>query len=312
MKTRTVLVTGAGGFLGRRLVPALCGAGWDVLGVSRPGRAMIPEIRTIELDLEEQAEVGGFEKLDAFVPHLDAVCHLAAFIPPRQDDAQHASRCLRMNALLTLQLARWATGKGCRFLYTSTANMYNRSGMQPEPPANERESIYPSARACFYFASKLAGELFVEHVRRTLGLSAVILRIASVFGPGMPEKCGAARFLAAAAAGGVLDVWGGKARQDWVHVDDVVTAIVAALHSGDQGVYNVASGESHTVLEFAQLAAEVYSDTRPTIQVLPVEPPEDLGFRPLSIEKAQQAWGFFPRRLEESIRWYRRVMEAAA
>jgi nucleoside-diphosphate-sugar epimerase len=312
VKSRTVLVTGASGFLGRRLVPALCAAGWNVIGVSRSGRATIQGIRIIELDLEAEVEAGRFSTLDDLIPHLDALCHLAAFKPPQQNDPQYVSRCLRVNAELTLQLALWAARKGFPLLYASAANMYVRKEMQPEPPAHEEESVYPAAGACFYLSSKLAGELFLEHARRTLGLSAIILRIASIFGPGMPEQSCAARFLSAAAAGGKLDVWGGKARHDWVYVHDVVAAVIMALQSGDQGVYNIASGESHTVLELAKLAAEVYSDRRPTIRVRTAEGPEDLGYRPVSIEKAQQAWGFSPRGLVESIRDYRRAAEAVA
>lgn len=312
MKSPTVLVTGSSGFLGQRLVPALSAAGWNVFGISRSGSKTNQGIRTIELDLESHAESGGFEAIEALVPHLDVVCHLAAFIPPRQDDATYASKCFRVNALLTLQLAQWAARKGCRFLYASTANMYAWNAMQPEKPAHEDEPISPTARACFYLVSKLGGELFLEHVRRTLGLSTTTLRIASIFGPGMPEKSCAARFLSAAAAGGTLDVWGGKALHDWVHVDDVVAAILAVLQSGAQGVYNIGSGESHSVLGFAKLASEVYSDSRPTIRVRQTDGTEDLGFRPVSIEKARQAWGFSPRGLVESIRSYRSVREIAA
>src|SRR5207237_1208649 len=151
-----------------------------------------------------------------------------------------------------------------------------------DEPASEDTSAFPTERASYYLASKLSADVFLEHLRQSAKLPVTTLRLTSVFGPGMLDKSGAARLLAAAAAGDVLDGWGGGlAKYDWIFIEDVVKAILAAVRIGPQGVYNVGSGRSHTVLEFAETAAEVYADAEPRVQVRPPEGRPDRGFRPI-------------------------------
>jgi UDP-glucose 4-epimerase len=239
------------------------------------------------------------------VEGVDAVCHLAAHIPGNFEDAVEAERCLRVNGLCTLQLAKSAAARRRRFVYFS-ANFYRYSPV----PVAEDAAVAPEERATYYLSSKFVGENFVEHLRRAAGLSAVSLRVGNVYGPGMPERSVVARFLAAGRAGEALQVWdGGIATYDYVHAADVAAVALAALERGEPGVYNIGGGRACSLLQLADAVADLFPE-RPRIVVLPPGGTAASGFPAMDIGKAARAWRYAPRPLSEGLRSYLRELEA--
>jgi dTDP-L-rhamnose 4-epimerase len=129
-----------------------------------------------------------------------------------------------------------------------------------------------------YAASKVAQEHLAGAWCRAGGGRAVLLRYHNVYGPGMPRDTPyagvAALFRSALLAGRAPQVTeDGAQRRDFVHVEDVASANVAAvaslLHDGPPGgpvrAYNVASGEQRTVLDLARTLSTALDGPQPQV-----------------------------------------------
>ncbi len=299
LAAQRVLVVGAGGFLGRHLVPVLAAAGHQVtaLGIREmdfysglPGVCVV--VATEDGPTLERA-----------VAASDAICHLAAFIPPDMETPSLAEACFRTNALFTLRLAQLAVEHRIpRFLYCSSGQIYQYS----ENPVAEDAPVYPAARGTYYLASKLMGELYVEHLRITAGLPAITFRLGNLYGPHASERSVVAKFMKAAAEGRPLEVWdSGVPQYDLVYARDIAALIVAALGCGEPGIYNAGSGQACSIMELAQAVAETFDDRKPEIVVKRSTGTMPPSFCALDIAKAAATWQFAPTPLRAALRLYR-------
>lgn len=291
--TAPVAVTGAGGFLGRRLVRALVAAGRPVLALARdPSR--VPAGSGVEVRRWEAGEDPGLPA------GLAAVVHAAAHRPARYDDPSEAHRCLEVNALATLALAGRAADAGAgRFVYLSAGNVYRPL----DRPAREDDPIWPSHRAPFYLGSKICGEFFLEALAGRLPVCR--LRPAAIYGPGMPPGL-VPTFLGRLRSGQPITVAdGGRYRADLVYVDDVVGAVLAAIDRGEEGPFNLGSGAATPVGELAALLVGLLGADPALVRV---EPPvgEAPGFAALDSGRAAARLGYRPRVAAEGLRdWLR-------
>jgi len=259
-----VLVTGAGGFVGRWLVPALLREGHEVLGTMLPGERPMEGLSEEErrrtrwrpLELRDGTSV-----LAAVAEAPDAVIHLAA-LASGAEARRDPGLAWEINAAGT---ARLAEGLGALrqerrgdplLLLISTAEVY---GAAPEPRARMEDDVpHPLSP---YAASKLGAEVAVAEVARRTGLRTIIARAFPHTGPGQTDRYvvpGFARRLQAARRIGAPVVKTGSLEpvRDFLDVRDVCAAYCALLARGRTGaVYNVASGEGHSLAElFTRLA----------------------------------------------------------
>lgn len=298
-----VLVTGASGFVGPHTVAALASRGHDVVALRR--RRDLPSAV-----LKNCAEVIAGDLRDPIVQqqavhNVEAICHLAAYIPENFGNHHEAESCYRTNALGTLELASVAAKEGIkRFIYISTANMYGPSSS----PATEADSVFPDKFASYYFVSKLAGEIHLVHACRQSATTAIALRIGSPYGPDEPKKKVVPTLIDLAARGKPLRVaHGGKPTYNFVFVKDVADCVASAVECGPPGIYNISSGEQTTLRELAQAVAATFDDREIEIEVDPWSRSSPTGFPAISIEKARQTWGFAPVALGEGLRRYRQT-----
>ena len=300
-----VLLTGAAGFLGRYVLAELSAAGHDVTALTHktplPKALAAQSARVIVGDIREA------QTWRETVSQVDCICHFAAYIPPNHDDHAYAEACLQANGLATLEIARTASKAGqCRFIYASAGNAYAFG----DAAADEGTLVYPADRAAYYLASKILGELYVEHLRRAAGLDAICFRISTPYGSGMAEKSVVAHFMKQASKGLPLQVLdGGLPRYDFVHAGDVARLAVAALTRGLPGVYNVGSGSAHSLAELAQAVAEIYPERKISIEIKPPSSSTLPGFGALSITKAAETWDYRPLSLREGLAAYRKRMD---
>lgn len=251
-----VLVTGAGGFVGRWLLPALVAEGHEVLGTRLPGEAppgFLSEaerrhVRWLPLDLQD---TGSVRAAVAEIP--DAVVHLAA-VASGAEARRDPGLAWEINAGGT---ARLADALGARrragvadplLLLVSTAEVYGtivpeRARLETDPPA----PVSP------YAASKLGAEIAVFETSRRTGLRVLVARAFPHTGPGQTDRYvvpAFARRLQAARRLGAASVKTGNLVpiRDFLDVRDVVQAYVSLLTRGETGeIYNVASGEGHSL-----------------------------------------------------------------
>ena len=211
---RLVLVTGASGVLGRRLLPQLAERGWRT-------RALLHERPVPEADEEARGSLEDAESLARAATGAQAVVHLAGLTHSRDPGAYE-----RLNADATAALARAAEAVGAeRLVHVSS------------------RAISPDGGA--YSVSKLRAE---EAVRRS-SVPWVIIRLAEVYGGDGRE--GVDRIVQAARDGSVVPIVGrGDDVVCPIHVDDAVAALAGALDASPGRTYTV-GGDCLTVADFA-------------------------------------------------------------
>jgi GDP-4-dehydro-6-deoxy-D-mannose reductase len=271
-----VFVTGADGFVGRRLVRALLVERHEVLAGCRPGGPAPDEwlgrdaSRARCLPLELMAP----PPLELGNEPLDAVVHLAAIssgADARRDPlgAWEANVIGTVRLLEVLAARRKAGTANPRVLLVSSGEVY---GVGPSRPRSETDPIEPMAP---YAATKAAGELAgLEYWRRT-GLEVIIARAFPHTGPGQSTRFvvpGFVERLKRARREGRHTVPTGNLEpvRDLLDVADVVTAYLALLDRGAAGqVYNVASGSGISVRELFDRLARLLN-----VNAVPVPDPE--------------------------------------
>ena len=292
------MITGASGFIGARLVAAALDAGWNVTALLRdPSR--LAHLDSGRLRTENWT-IGQDPVGNNLLSGADAIIHLAAFVPPDHENSGYATECFRVNALGTLELARQASEANVgRFVLFSSGQIYSAT----KKAASERALVYPIHRATYYLSSKLNAELFLQHQSFTKGLAVTILRVASVYGEGMPGTGIIPVFIKRISEScdiHVLD--GGAYAVDFVYVGDVVGAALRVIEKRTDGVVNIGSGQARTSLEVANVLVNVMKADRNCIKVHePDGTSRSLGFPALDIQKARKAFDYSPLTLEQGL-----------
>lgn len=229
-----VLITGVGGFLGRRLAAALLDRGHEVVGTVLADELLeLPGVECEALDVQDRAAVT--ELIARRNPH--SVVHFAALSHVGSSWTRIPEH-FRINVLGTEAVLDACPGR--RVLFASSAEVY---GVVDPPDLPIRED-QPLAPANPYAFGKAAAERLV---RRAGG---VVVRCFNVVGPGQAATFALPTFASQLARIGmglappVLRVGNLDAIRDFVHVDDAISGFVVALEQGPAGaVFNLASGE---------------------------------------------------------------------
>ena len=248
------LVTGGAGFIGSTLVDALLARGdrvtvVDDLSTGRLenlGAALDAGAKLIEEDIRDRAGLLAVAR----EAEPEVVFHLAAQIDVRKSVADPAFDA-SINVGGTANVLEVARAVGSRrLIFTSTGGAVYGEGDGQELPLREDAPIAPMAP---YGQSKFAAEGYLALYERLYGLSSAALRLGNVYGPRqdpLGEAGVIAIFCGLLPAGRRPTVYGdGRQTRDYIHVDDVVTAILAAAESTVTGPINVGTGRETDVLE---------------------------------------------------------------
>jgi UDP-glucose 4-epimerase len=249
-----VLVTGGAGFIGSHIVDALLARRADVTVVDhlrkspRPwlGEALRTGAQLHVVDVHDLTTMRG-----AFaVARPEVVLHLAAQADVRRSVADPAYDA-QVNVAGTVAVLEAAREVGARrVVLASTAAVY---GDPDQAPTGESAAIAPLSP---YGTSKAAAEWYLAQYTRLHGISTIALRMANVYGPRQDPHGEAgviAIFSGAAAAGRRAVIYGdGLQTRDYVFVDDVVRAWLAAAESDASGALNVSTGTETTLLDLAR------------------------------------------------------------
>jgi nucleoside-diphosphate-sugar epimerase len=174
-----ILVTGAGGFIGRQVCALLARQNVDVLGVDRYFSEPLP-CQTLTADLAGPHVIAHLFQEYPF----EAVVHLASLL--KTASLQEPSEAVRINVGVSLRLLELAVRNGVsRFIYGSSISVYGTKRFSEFGTVSERT---PASPEDVYGASKRFVEITGESYRRQAGLQFVALRISTVVGAGAHSK----------------------------------------------------------------------------------------------------------------------------
>ncbi|MDH5507562.1 MAG: NAD-dependent epimerase/dehydratase family protein [Anaerolineae bacterium] len=250
------LITGAAGYLGSALANHLAREGHQVRGLDDLSTG---EPHTLFEDVHfTRGDVNDRPKLWTLLQDVDCVYHLAARVKvaesllyPREYNA------VNVGGTVSMMEAMRDVGVG-RVVFISSGAVY---GDQQDQPLSEDAPPFPRSP---YAVSKLAGEYYVRTIGALWGIETVCLRVFNAYGPGqhIPPSHPPVipNFLRQAVRGGSVVVHGdGNQTRDFVYVDDVVSAMVAAATAPDvdRMVINVGRGEETSVRDLVNSIVEI-------------------------------------------------------
>jgi nucleoside-diphosphate-sugar epimerase len=306
------VVTGATGHLGRSVVHALAAHG-EVVAASRSGarpeapfgETTLGNVRALAVDIESDTCV---EALRAELgPHV-ALVHLAAWHPPRTAGTTplERRRLLAANTFGTMRVLEAArhnagqAGAGC-VVYASTFEVY---GLPEAPgPVLESSRLNPITD---YGATKLSGEDHLMAFAYEERTRVVALRLPAIYGPGEVTARALPNFLRRVAKGERPAIQGsGRDLRDQIHVRDAAAAVSCAIDADASGIFNIADGEPHSILQLAELAIQA-AGMAGAPELSPADKPS-YDFH-MSIERARRELGFEPKTklldgMREQLAW---------
>lgn len=247
-----IVISGAGGFVGVHVLDAFSAGRTDVIGFgTRPHPWRLEAVGPLRYETVEPGALTAF--LDGHRPRT--IINLAAAgAYPFQNDSY---RIPDVNVGMVDELARWAGSNGAALVHAGSSSEY---GTNCAGPAEDAEAAPNS----LYAVTKLAAtNLLADYARRD-GLRARVLRLYSVYGPLEEPRRLVPEIVRRVRAGELPPFADPETARDFVYIDDVVDAFVAAALSAHDPrspafrLYNVASGEATSMVEVANAIAQEF------------------------------------------------------
>ena len=266
MKSKKILVCGAGGFIGHHLVRRLKREGHWVRGVDlkKPEFSPIDADDFVVGDLRDQAVCR--KVLDQA---FDEVYQLAADMGGAGYifTGEHDADVMHNSALINLNIVELANKhKVGKIFYSSSACMYPAYNQEdPENPKCSEDSAYPAAPDSEYGWEKLFSERLYLSFNRNYNLQVRVARFHNIFGPegtyeGGREKAPAAicRKVANAPEGGEIEIWGdGKQTRSFLYIDECLDGMQKLMESDFIGPVNIGSDEMVTINQLVEMTMAI-------------------------------------------------------
>jgi nucleoside-diphosphate-sugar epimerase len=267
MRTRTAVVTGAGGFIGHHMVKFLKAEGYWVRGVD----VKEPEYEPSLADDFLLADMREFERSDEATRGVDEVYKLAADMGGIGYITAFHADVARNNVLINAHMLEAAHRNAAgRYFFSSSACIYPMY-LQHDPdvtPLKEADA-YPADPEEGYGWEKLYAEKLCQYYTEESKLDTRVARFHNIYGPlgtyeGGREKAPGAicRKVALASDGDEIEVWGdGLQTRSFTYVDDCVEGIYRITQSSYAEPLNLGSDELVTIDRLVDLVASVAGKT---------------------------------------------------
>lgn len=301
---KTVVVTGAAGFVGSHLCDRLVDSGATVIGVdnlitgSTENLASLltsPHFTFIEADVTQVPTT--------FLPgdkNIDCILHFASpASPPRYQ--QFPIQTYLVNSLATHNLLQYLknTNPNARFLFASTSEVYGDPQVHPQPESYWG-NVNPNGKRSCYDEAKRLGETICGVHQRDFGMDVRIVRIFNTYGPRMDINDGRVipNFIKESLAGEKISIYGdGSQTRSYCYIDDLVDGILLlASKEGLSGrTVNLGNPGEFTILETAHaIWRELHgSETKPELVFNALPEDDPLRRRP-DITRARELLGWEP------------------
>ncbi len=308
------LVTGAAGFIARRVIERLTEAGHQIIGVDNLNDAY--DVRLKEWRLQELTKNPDFtfikddicrrEFFDALTQEhkdIQAVIHLAARAGVRQA-TEIPEVYLQTNAAGTLNILEWCRKAGIsKLVMASSSSIYGAN--PPLPTPEEADSSHPLQ---IYAASKKAAEVMAYTYHHLYGLDTTILRFFTVYGPaGRPDMV-MFRFCQWVAEGKPVTITGdGTQMRGFTYLDDITDGVYKALDPIGYEIINLGGHETITINELLQ-KIEKRVGKKAIVNYIPRHP-ADANANWADVSKARRLLGWEPKisldeGIDQLVGWY--------
>jgi nucleoside-diphosphate-sugar epimerase len=241
-----ILVTGAGGVLGRNLVAVLRASNHTVFAAARQP---VPNANVRwDVNLHDVPDPE---------PHVETVVHAAARRGHYGGELTDADVLFQTNVFGTLRVVEWCSARNVeRLILISGAIVYGQWHARPKTetdrPAPWAAGPYAASKYCSEVAAMLLSQL---------GCKLTVLRLSSLYGPEYRTSLIHRLLHQGRSEGRIVLSPPVDDAFDLLHVDDAVQTIVTAVQQPRDGVFNVGGGGTVTLHELATLCAEATSAT---------------------------------------------------
>ena len=310
-----VLITGGSGFIGSHVARRLVSEGQEVHVLLRRDTNAV----RLEHSPQVQRWIGGLDDIAALEACLkgaqpDRIIHCAGDHRARRttgwEPAREAYR-INVDGLVNLLEAACSSGVPLRSLVRLGG--LEEYGNGPAPFVETQRESPRSA----YSASQVAGTHSLQAMQPALPFDAVTLRPTLIYGPAQSTDFMIPALIEALLAGRPFPLTTGRQRRDLLHIDDLVTAILAASTAGEVGgeVINIATGEAPSIRAVARTIGRMLG--RPDLLKfgeLPDRPNDIVDLRG-DASKAERLLSWRPtiplvRGLWQTIEWHRSGVSA--
>jgi UDP-glucose 4-epimerase len=255
--SKTILLIGGTGFLGRNIVNTLLTACHRLVILTRNKKHALdifPNNKEIEF---VEVGLGDIDEITEIISHfnVDVVMHLASGLIPGSNKANFSEELTRI-VLPTFKLLHILAQKKIKIIFFSSAGtVYG----EHKNLITEKTELNPLN---YYGFSKLLIEQYILLLSRMDGLTYVIVRPSNVYG-----KCGVINkqqgFIEVAIErmlkGKSVEIWGsGRQTRDFIHVSDVSTIVCEIVsHDIENEIFNVAYGKSYSLLQIIEILEKI-------------------------------------------------------
>ena len=315
MQAKTVLLTGAAGFIGWKTAEILLEKGYRVIGIDNMNKyydvrlkewrkrqiEKHPNFKFFEVDIEN---IGALKVLfDSF--DFDYVVNLAARAGVRYS-MENPHVYMQTNAQGTLNLLDLMKDKGVKkFVLASTSSLY---AGQPMP---FKEDLPVNTPISPYAASKKAAEVMAYSYHYLYGIDVSVVRYFTVYGPAGRPDMSIFRFIKWIDEGTPIKLYGdGSQARDFTYVDDIAKGTVLAMEK-DVGyeIINLGGGKNPISLNTIISKIENLLGKKAKIEYLPFHK-ADMKETWADIEKAERLLGWKPEvsideGLKKTVNWYK-------
>jgi UDP-glucose 4-epimerase len=266
-----IIVTGASGFVGHRVVTELLRRGIETCAVARSS-----------IDFTDSLIVDNY--LDT--PKGDILIHLA-------DNPSRAqvNKIGSSYAAEAKDVANGLISKGYqRIIFASSVVVYGDKAKKPHKPTD------PALAHDIYAQSKLEREeLFCQS-------NGAIARLSNLYGVGMSSQNVLSKVIEQLTSGDAINVWNDKPIRDFLWIDDAVDALVEMALGKAEGIYNVGSGEAVSIKELVKTVLKA-ADVDNEYVLAVTKPSDEFSSIMLDVADTFNSFGWMPKvTLEAGIR----------
>jgi UDP-glucose 4-epimerase len=279
----TVLVTGGSGLIGKKTVEKLLKEGYRVISLQRSD-SIISGVESLRYDACEDDWHSIIPKLN----DISAIVHLGGVIETGANEFQK-DLIRKVNIEYSENLINYALNRGVsRFVFASTLSFTKL----PLPSMIlENSELEPTT---FYAESKKYIEDQITQCATNSALGFNILRISSPISESLGELHNTVvkKWVEKARRGETLQVYGGGLRsQDFVNTEDVAEAVSLCLKNSTDGVFNIASGNTISMIDLAKRISRKFGVDYELVEGTIAD---ELKWQ-VSVGKAKDELGFVPK-----------------